>query len=275
MKLFADDCLIYKVIRNPVDHQTLQQDLATLSKWAEKWQMAFNISKCKIMQVSNHHSKSLFTYIMNGTPLAVTEQCLYLGVKLHHKLSWKPHIDYICNKANRTIGFLQRNLWHCPRHLRELAYKQFVLPVLEYCSPIWDPYHQTYINQVEMVQHRAARFVMGKPWRKNQRDSITNILENLNWPTLQERRRWARLILLYKVLHDLLTIPSCYLPARSSELRARYSHNLKLVPYQPRIDAYKYSFLPRTVPEWNRLNDEIVETDSVEVFRQRISTYCS
>ena len=84
--------------------------------------MAFNISKCKIMQVSNHHSKSLFTYEMSDIPLAVTEQHLYLGVKLHHKLSWKPHIDYICNKANKTIGFLKRNLHHCPKHLRELAY---------------------------------------------------------------------------------------------------------------------------------------------------------
>ena len=63
MKLFADDCLIYRVIHNTEDHQALQRDLTTLSKWADKWQMAFNISKCKIMQVSNHHSKSLFTYV--------------------------------------------------------------------------------------------------------------------------------------------------------------------------------------------------------------------
>ena len=46
--------------------------------------------------------------------------------------------------------------------LRQLAYKQFVLPILEYCAPIWDLYHQKYIRQIEMVQHRAARFVLGK-----------------------------------------------------------------------------------------------------------------
>ena len=43
-----------------------------------------------------------------------TEQHSYLGVQLHHKLSWEPHIDYICSKANRTLGFLQQNLQHCP-----------------------------------------------------------------------------------------------------------------------------------------------------------------
>ena len=44
-----------------------------------------------------------------------------------------------------------------------------------------------------------------------------------------------------------------------------------LVPYQPRIDVYKYSFLPRTVPEWNRLDDEIIETDCVEEFKQKLA----
>ena len=43
-----------------------------------------------------------------------------------------------------------------------------------------------------------------------------------------------------------------------------------LVPYQPRIDVYKYSF-PRTVPEWNRLDDEIIETDCVEEFKQKLA----
>ena len=33
-------------------------------------------------------------------------------------------------------------------------------------------------------------------------------LQNLQWPTLQERRKSARLVLLYKVLHDLLIIPN-------------------------------------------------------------------
>ena len=59
-----------------------------------------------------------------------------------------------------------------------------------------------------MVQHRAARIVTGKPWRRDHRDSITNILTSLNWPTLQERRRQARLVLLYKILHNLPTLPS-------------------------------------------------------------------
>ena len=72
-------------------------------------------------------------------------------------------------------------------------------------------------------------------------------------------------------LHDLLIIPNCCLPFKSTILRTRHSHNFKLVPYQPRIDVYKYSFLSRTVPEWNRLDDEIIETDCVEEFKQKLA----
>ena len=52
-----------------------------------------------------------------------------------------------------SLRFVHR---HCPSNVRELAYKQFVLPVFEYCSlisGIWDPYHQKYLQQVKMVPH--------------------------------------------------------------------------------------------------------------------------
>ena len=39
-----------------------------------------------------------------------------------------------------------------------------------------------------MVQHRAAHFVLGKPWRRYETDSITNMLNQLNWTTLEKRR---------------------------------------------------------------------------------------
>ena len=36
MKLFADDCLIFRAIHSTADHQVLEQDLTTLSKWVDK-----------------------------------------------------------------------------------------------------------------------------------------------------------------------------------------------------------------------------------------------
>jgi len=60
--------------------------------------------------------------------------------------------------------------------LKELSYKQFILPVLEYAGAIWDPYHLTDFNKIEMIQHRAPRYVLNRPWRRNMQDSITEML---------------------------------------------------------------------------------------------------
>ena len=44
IRLFADDCLIYRPIRTPRDHVILQKDLINASKWAKQWGMAFTLT---------------------------------------------------------------------------------------------------------------------------------------------------------------------------------------------------------------------------------------
>ena len=177
-------------------------------------------------------------------PLESVDQYNHLGVCLHHNLSWCPHIELISNKANHLLGFLRRNLRHCPNHLKECAYKQLILPILEYCSPIWDPYHHKLIYNLEMIQHWAACFVLNQPWNKLHRDSISLLLHKLKWPSLQDRRKQARLILLFKMLNKLICIPHRYLPTPSSSLTTRALHPLKLQQLYARSEIYHYSFLP-------------------------------
>ena len=146
------------------------------------WQMAmdFNILKCNILQITTHRSISNFVYKMRDTPLMKVDKYCYLGVYLQNKLSWTSHIDYISHKANHLLGFLTQNLRNSPRYFKEYAYKQLVLPSIEYCCSIWDPYQKYLIDKLEIIQHRAARFILNKPWNRHQRDSITDMLKELN-----------------------------------------------------------------------------------------------
>ena len=204
---------------------------------------------------------------MSGTPLEIVEQYNYLGVCLHHRLSWQPHIDSVCNKANRLLGFLRRNLRHCPCNLKESAYKQLILPILDYCSPIWDPYQNKLIQKLEMIQHRAARFVLNQPWNKYHRDSITEMLYKLGWSSLQVRRKHARLIFLFKILNKLICIPNQYLPSPFPVTATRSRHLLKLHQLYTRTDIYHYQFLPRTIPDWNNLHIENIDELDLNQFK--------
>ena len=67
---FADATQGFKEIGGPEDKEKLQNTLDKLEKWAEKWGMAFNIPKCKIMHVGPHNPG--YTYMMSGQPLIVS-----------------------------------------------------------------------------------------------------------------------------------------------------------------------------------------------------------
>ena len=54
VRLFADDCVLYRNIESPMDCQTLQDDLNSLAQWETDWQMKFNVAKCHSMRVTRH-----------------------------------------------------------------------------------------------------------------------------------------------------------------------------------------------------------------------------
>ena len=141
--------------------------------------------------------------------------------------------------------------------------------------PVWNPYHLCNINKIEMIQHRMARFVLGCPWRRDLTESITSMLSSLGWPSLQLRRKCARLTLLFKLLHNFLVISPEYLPVPSPVTTTRANHDFKFLHYKTSIDCYKFSFFPRTVPEWNALPSYIVNEQTLNSFKKSLYQYCN
>ena len=140
-----------------------------------------------------------------GNGIENVESIKYLGVTITNDLRWTTHNSNVCTKANRTLGFLRRNLYACPQEVKEAAYKGLVRPALEYSSSVWDPSGVGLQDELEKVQNRAARFVTGN--YNYETESMTGILEHLKWESLK-RWRDSRLILLYKGLKGKASIPT-------------------------------------------------------------------
>ena len=68
-------------------------------------------------------------------------------------------------------------------------------------SDLWDSYTFTYINQLEMIQCCAARYVLH---RHNTSSSVTNMLQTLGWRSLSDRRNDAKLCMIYKITNGLV-----------------------------------------------------------------------
>ena len=137
---------------------------------------------------------------LEGTVIEDVESINNLGVTIANDLRWNTHVSNICTNANRTLGFLRRNLYACPQDVKEAAYKGLVRPVLEYTGSVWDPSGVGFRMSWKKVQNRSARFVTGN--FNFETGSMTGILEHLKWESPKKRRRDSRLILLYKGLKD-------------------------------------------------------------------------
>ena len=169
LRLFADDCVCYREIKDTEDTVKLQEDIDRFGCWARSWGMRFQPVKCNIMQITRKRIKKInASYSLEGTVLEIIEKIKYLGVTITNDLKWNTHVSNICTKANRTLGFLRRNLAACPLDVKESAfvlsffprgvldetlnliesvsedfpsysYKGLVRPILEYGSSVWDP----------------------------------------------------------------------------------------------------------------------------------------
>ena len=148
VRLFADDCLLYRKIQTFNDHILLQKDLMQLGKWANTWGMSFNTNKCHILSIKN---KTQFFYSLNNETLEYVTTNPYLGITISNDLKWHSHISTITKKANSTLGFLRRNIRRCPINSKRTAYVARVRAVLEYGAIVWDPYHRGDIDKLEQI----------------------------------------------------------------------------------------------------------------------------
>ena len=266
VRLFADDCLVYREIKNRQDQIALQKDLNLLENWGSKWGMRFNAAKCNIMRMSRKQTPISTQYELSGQVLEEVKDAKYLGVTVSDDLEWTKHINAITTKANSKLSFLRCNLKGCPEKLRETAYFVLVRSFLEYSATVWHPHQKYNSDKLEMVQRKAARFVKG---RYGMYESVTQMLEELTWVPLSKRRENARLILFYKIINNLAMVPHSCL--EKADGRTRKNHNLKFRHIGYNVDPYGQSFFPKCISAWNGLAQEIAEANTLDLFKSKLA----
>lgn len=267
IRLFADDCVIYRKIYSNTDCQSLQSDLDSVTAWCSTWLMQLNHSKTKLMSFTNRMSRIQTAYSLNNSSLELVTTYKYLGLHLHSDLAWNHHINLMLASANRSLGLLKHNLKHAPPHLRAHAYTTLIRPKIEYASAIWDPYQSYLINNIESLQNRAVRFIYSDYSRNT---SITALKKRAGLQDLCLRRKIARLSLFHKLYHhpslhnDFFSLPPSIFDRRD--------HPFKVRRFTCRTFNYAHSFLPRTISDWNTLPSHIATTTDPDKYFNLISS---
>ena len=88
IRLFADDCVCYREVKDQKDCEALQKDIDTLGEWADKWGMRFQPIKCNMMTLSRKRTRTEFKYKLKGEDLVFLDSTKYLGVTISNNLHW-------------------------------------------------------------------------------------------------------------------------------------------------------------------------------------------
>ena len=264
IRLYADDCVLYRSIVTDNDTEILQSDLNSLCKWSDHWKLNFNIAKCKVMSMSRkHHSCQHFYHI--GNNMLTTTNCeRYLGVMINDKLNWSDHCHDIYTKSVKMLGLIKRNFSNCSANILKKLYVSLIRSRLDYCCIAWDPYRLNHSSVVERVQNQSVRFIC-RDWST----SYDTLLNQVGWIDLRTRRKFIRLIMCFKILKGFININALKKFHPASRI-GRNDNSLKLnVPFA-RTDCFKYSYFVRTADEWNSLPEHVIQSMSLNVFKSSL-----
>ena len=182
---------------------------------------------------------------------------------LCHAFESQRGLNNITANANRTLGFVKRNVQTKNKDIRILAYNSLVRPRVEYGTAVWSPYTNENKDKIEMIQRRAVRWVSND---YSTYSSVTEMMSNLGWRSLENRRYDARLLMFYKIVYGPVAIPVPSYFERPG-VYTRHTHTLAYIQIHTSVCYYQYSFFSMTVVLWNRLPADLVLNPDLDFFK--------
>ena len=76
--------------------------------------------------------------------------------------------------------------------------------------------------------------------------------------------------MLYKIVEGFVEVSTSCHPVPRPEHHANRWNTMHFTTLDPKVDAYKFAFLTRTIVAWNTLPNNVVLADSVEAFLRRL-----
>ena len=226
---YADDSTLVAVIPSPRDRLSvawsLIRDLIKLQAWCIAWGMMLNLSKTKAMLMSR--SRTLLPahpdISIGNVVLENVIELRILGMILDAKLTFERHLGSVLTSAAQKIGIL-RQAWSIYRDVSVISrcFWTLILPILEYCSPIWGSSAEGHLALLNRIVGRVRQMSNG-----------------LVQCDLQHRRNVAALCMMYKVRanaeHPLNSkLPPPYVAPRALRRHAQqHAHQLSSVQLSP------------------------------------------
>ena len=156
---------------------------------------------------------------MDNTILLIVNAYRHLGVILTSNNKWNKHIDSISESASKQLSYLRKVKYRSSKDILSKLYCNYIRPLLEYASEVWDGCTQTDANRLEQIQLTAARIVTGFPVFA----SLNSLYLETGWESLAEKRKNKKLSLMYKIENNEAPLYLSDLLPRRVEAASNYN----------------------------------------------------
>ena len=139
---FADDTKIMALIKSIEDALKLQEDVLKLNDWQKINNMTFNDHKFMLLQFgTNYNLSQEYNYLTPNEDNVIlpSNDIRDLGIQISCDGTYKDHISKIISKSNQRISLLLRTFQTREPSLMRQLWRQYVQPIIDYCSQMWCP----------------------------------------------------------------------------------------------------------------------------------------
>ena len=158
---FADDTNIFSSGSSLDDiFNVLNCELESISTWLRANKLVLNVSKSNYMIMTSPRNKILtnhYTLCIDGHVIEGVSEYKFLGVVIDDRMTWKKHINYICNKIAKGIGILVRARQLLYGESLGTIYNALIKPHFMYCITAWGNTYKTNLTRLHLMQKKIIR----------------------------------------------------------------------------------------------------------------------
>ena len=267
IKVFADDSKLTLKIKSDEDHGKLQQDLHTSIIWSLLNNMQLNTDKFQLLQHGKNKQLKKPYETEKDNAINSSESVKDLGITITSDLSWDEHITNSVKAGKRYAGWILRCFQSRKPEVIMMLFKMFVIPRIEYASPVWLPYLKKDIIRIEALQ-RTVTFKLENMQDKNYHQR----LQALKLYSLQRRRERFVIITMHKMAIGL-TKNFLNLSFYDSKRQGK-NCRIKLSKASGHIKTVRNNYFTAVGPSlYNSVPKHIKEQNKLTVFKKRLDKW--
>ena len=185
-----------------------------------------------------------------------------LGCRIQGNLKWNSQISLLTAKLNKRLSALSQLRYCCPFSIRKAIADGIFGSILVYCLPLYGGLDKTSIQNIQILQNKAARIVCCAPLRARR----SELFEKLGWLTVNQ-------LIAYHTLVTIQKIRSTKEPKYLASYLTTCSRNGRIVVPNELLNVTRNSFCFRGPIQWNLLPVTLKAQCNIGLFKKELKNW--